>query len=144
VEVDCSILTCIQLGSYPAVVLCPICRCEAECIYETAAPGRADCFCAGLICLGEAIDRSVHGSAFAQHVPDDRKICAEDAAERLEDGVCAERDVVPGEVGTAATKDNSESDGGYDAGSVSSTVSFCAMYSMVRKNLRKANAENET
>jgi hypothetical protein len=68
-------------------------------VYDATAPGpRADCACAGLVVLGERIDGSVHGTTFSHHVPYDRDVGAEDAAEGFEDGVCAERDVIPGEV----------------------------------------------
>jgi hypothetical protein len=51
-----------------------------------------------------------------QHVPDYRKVGAEDAAQGLEDRVCAKRDVVPGEVCAAAAEHDGEADRGYDAG----------------------------
>jgi hypothetical protein len=68
--------------------------------------------------LVEAVNGTVHGAAFTQHVPDDGEIGAEDAAERLKDGVCTERNVVPCEVCAAAAEDDGESDGGYNACSV--------------------------
>jgi hypothetical protein len=79
----------------------------------------------------------------AEHVPDDGNVGAEDATERLENGVCAERDVVPGEVWATTTKDDCKTDGGYYAGSafmVSRVATPCAH----KYNLRKADAEDET
>lgn len=52
---------------------------------------------------------------FAQHVPDDGNVGAENATERLEDRICAERNVVPCEVRTTATEDYGQAYGGYDA-----------------------------
>lgn len=46
------------------------------------------------------------GFALAHHVPDDGEVCAEDTTEGLEDRICAEWNVVPGEVGTTMTKYN--------------------------------------
>ena len=46
------------------------------------------------------------GFPFAQHVPDDRKVGAEDATQRLEDGVCTKWDVVPCKVGVAVTENH--------------------------------------
>jgi hypothetical protein len=58
----------------------------------------------------EGIEGAVHGSVFAQHVPDDWDVGAEDAAERLKDRICAERDIVPCKIWTAATEDNGKPD----------------------------------
>jgi hypothetical protein len=51
-------------------------------------------------------------------VPYDGQVGAKDAAEGLEDGVGAEGDVVPCEVGAAAAEHYGEADRGYDAGTV--------------------------
>lgn len=58
------------------------------------------------------------GLALPEDVPHDGQVGAEDAAQGLEDGVCAERDVVPREVGIAAAEYYGETDGGNDAGPV--------------------------
>ena len=55
------------------------------------------------------------GLALPEDVPHDGKVGAEDAAQGLENGVCAQRDVVPREVGIATTKYDGETDGGNDA-----------------------------
>ena len=91
---------------------------------DAAAPGSgADCRCdVGVVCLLEAVVHAIRRSAFSEHVPYDGEIGAEDAAEGLEDGVCAEGDVVPGEICATATEDDGESDGGYDAGPI---LRFC-------------------
>jgi hypothetical protein len=68
---------------------------------------------AGLVGLGEA-ERTIHGSAFAQHMPYDGQVGTENAPEGLKDRVCAERDIVPRKVCTAATEDDGKSDGRYD------------------------------
>jgi hypothetical protein len=79
--------------------LCPIHRRDAEHVYDATAPGpRAYCARAGVVVLGEGIYGPIHGSPFSYHVPYDRDVGAEDAAEGLEDRVCAEGNVVPGEV----------------------------------------------
>jgi hypothetical protein len=46
------------------------------------------------------------GAPLAHHVPDDRKVSAEDATEGLEDGVCTKWDVVPREVGASMAKND--------------------------------------
>lgn len=51
---------------------------------------------------------------FPPHVPDYRKIGAEDAAERLENGVCAQGDERPSEVGVTVAEHDSQTDGGND------------------------------
>jgi hypothetical protein len=56
------------------------------------------------------------GLALPENVPDDGEVGAEDAAQGLEDGVRAERDVVPREVGVTATEYYRETDGRNDAG----------------------------
>jgi hypothetical protein len=91
----------------------------------------------------EAVDCAVHGSTLAEHVPNYRKIGTEDTAEGFEDGVRAEGDIVPGEVCTATTEDDGESNGRYDAGSVINLVSSAMRWTKM-VNLRKSNAEDET
>ena len=59
------------------------------------------------------------GLALPEDVPHDGQVGAEDAAQGLEDGVRAERDVVPREVGVSATKYYRETDGGNNTGPVS-------------------------
>lgn len=49
-------------------------------------------------------------------MPDDRQVGTEDATKGLEDGVRAERYVVPCKVGTAVAEHDSETDGGNDTG----------------------------
>ena len=49
--------------------------------------------------------------ALADHVPNDGQVGAQDAAERFEDGIGAERHVVPGEVRVATAEDDGEPDG---------------------------------
>ena len=51
------------------------------------------------------------GLALPEDVPNDGQVGAEDAAQGLEDGVCAERDVVPREVGIAAAEYDGETNG---------------------------------
>jgi hypothetical protein len=79
----------------------------------------------------------------AEHVPNDGDVGAEDAAEWLEDRVCAKRDVVPGEVWATATKDDCKTDGGDHAGSVF-MVSGVATPCAHKYNLRKTDTEDET
>lgn len=74
-------------------------------------------------------------------MPYDGQVGAEDAAEGFEDGVGAERDVVPGEVCTSAPKHDCQPDRGNNAGSREVSVMPCASES---HNLRKTNAEDET
>jgi hypothetical protein len=74
--------------------------------------------------------------ALAQHVPDDRQVGAEDATEWLKDRVCAERDIVPCEVCTAAAEDDGEADGRYDACSVGAYVSFTVRWGMEKAYAR--------
>lgn len=63
----------------------------------------------------EGSDAAQLGPTFAHHMPDDREIGAENAAEWFEDRVGAERDIVPCEVGTTAAEDDCETDRGYNA-----------------------------
>ena len=51
------------------------------------------------------------GLALPEDVPNDGQVGAEDAAQWLEDGVCAERNVVPREVGIAAAEYDGETNG---------------------------------
>lgn len=57
-------------------------------------------------------------SALAEHVPYDREVCAKNTTEWFEDRICAEWDIVPGEVCTATAEDNSEANRRDDACSV--------------------------
>lgn len=63
----------------------------------------------------EVFHGAVRGSMFAQHVPDDGDVGAENATEGLENRVCTERNVVPCEIWAAATEDDGKAYGGYDA-----------------------------
>jgi hypothetical protein len=111
-------------GPYRAVILRSVVRGDAEAVHDAAgARAGADCAGAGFVRF-EGVNGAVHGTALAQHVPDDGQIGAEDAAEWLEDGVSAEGDVVPCEVCAAAAEDDGEADGGYDACSVGALVSL--------------------
>jgi hypothetical protein len=55
----------------------------------------------------------------AEHVPHDGNIGAEDAAEWLENRVCAERDVVPSKVWATPTENDCKANGRYNASPVS-------------------------
>lgn len=93
--------------------------------------------------LGEAFSGAVQGAMLAEHVPDYRNVGAKDATQWFEDRVCAERDVVPGEVWAAATENDCKANRGYHAGPmfmISQVAIFCAhMY-----DSRKTDAEDET
>jgi hypothetical protein len=113
----------INNGPHHAVVLCSVRGGEAEAADDAAgARAGADVAGAGFVCL-KGVDGAVHGAALAQHVPDDGQVRAEDATEWLEDGVGAQRDVVPCKVGAAAAEDDREANGGYNACSVRACVS---------------------
>jgi hypothetical protein len=49
-------------------------------------------------------------------MPYDRQVGTKNATEGLEDGVCAERHVVPRKVGTAVAEHDSETEGRNDTG----------------------------
>ena len=74
------------------------------------APGRCAFRCG--VVAGKA------GLALTHHVPDDGEVGTENATKWLEDGICAEWNIIPSEVRIAVAEDYGETYGRHHAGSM--------------------------